>query len=84
MGDLYTWVRHDWCPACFRTTEQERSHAGRIPGERPRVQARCKECDLIVPPPSVADIPGFPVVASAADAGAEEPHTWYAPGESAG
>lgn len=88
MGSLYTWVRHDWCPSCFRTTEQERWHTGRVPGEpRSGVQARCKECDRIVPPPSVDDIPGFP--ARAVDDGDESPgpaspDAWYAPRHSAG
>ena len=62
MGNLYSWVRHDWCPNCFRTTEQTRWNPGRGASDigRPN-QARCNECEQLVPPPSLSDIPGFPV-----------------------
>lgn len=47
MGKDYgPWVRHDWCPRCFRRTEQTRWYR-RLLGEPPELderRTRCNEC----------------------------------------
>jgi hypothetical protein len=44
--DYGPWVRHDWCPRCFRRTEQTRWYR-RLLGEPPEQHQRgirCNEC----------------------------------------
>ncbi|GAA3541899.1 hypothetical protein [Nocardioides daeguensis] len=47
MGkDFGPWVRHDWCPRCYRLTEQTRWYR-RLLGEPPEQherRVRCNEC----------------------------------------
>lgn len=47
------WVRHDWCPRCFRRTEQSRWHRRRLgePPEHGELRVRCHECssDVVRP-----------------------------------
>ncbi|AJR18474.1 hypothetical protein ACIRN4_15640 [Pimelobacter simplex] len=46
-------MRHDWCPRCFRRTEQSRWHRRRLgePPERGELRVRCHECssDVVRP-----------------------------------
>jgi hypothetical protein len=40
------WVRHDWCPSCYRRTEQTRWHRRLFgePAERGEHRIKCNEC----------------------------------------
>lgn len=47
MGKDYgPWVRHDWCPRCFRRTEQTSWYRRLLgqPREHDERRVRCNEC----------------------------------------
>ncbi|GAA4824567.1 hypothetical protein GCM10025786_36140 [Nocardioides caeni] len=52
MGREYgPWVRHDWCPSCYKRTEQTRWHLRLIdhPHAADEHRVRCNECATEMP-----------------------------------